>query len=304
MNPMAPLAADSRALDALRSRATDDPRQAIREAAGQFEALFMRQLLKSMRDAIPKSGMWDSPGQAMYTDMFDQQLAQVVAKGSGSLADVIARQLSRNVKGGLDAQAIAPAAQQPVRAGAVAGAVAGPRAEGAAGAAASSAKPDTKRLSAPQAAFVERMWPHALMAERSTGVPAAFIVGQAALESGWGRHEIRNADGSTSHNLFGIKASRGWQGDVARATTTEYVDGRARKQVEPFRAYGSYAEAFTDWASMLAKSPRYAQVLRQSSTIEGFAGGMQKAGYATDPNYGAKLERTINQALMLRRVTT
>jgi flagellar protein FlgJ len=162
--------------------------------------------------------------------------------------------------------------------------------------------PELDGLAPAQAGFVQRMWPHALLAEKTTGVPAAYIVGQAALESGWGRHEIRNPDGSPSHNLFGIKAGANWSGDAVQAKTTEYVDGRARKQVEKFRAYGSYSEAFSDWARLLANSPRYGEVLRSADSAGEFAEGMQRAGYATDPQYGAKLERTINRALALKRL--
>jgi flagellar protein FlgJ len=315
VNPLAPLVADSRSLDGLRAEAGRDPASAARKAATQFEALFMRQVLKSMRDAMPRSGLWDGPAQAIYEDMLDQQMAQAVSGRRGGLAEVIARQLSGNVQGGLSPEAVR--AGGPQRSAASASAVPPGRAA-AAGAAgdgiqralatlesrrtAPSAMPDLARLDGTQAGFVQRMWPHALLAEQTTGVPAAWIVGQAALESGWGRREIRSADGGTSHNLFGIKAGRGWNGQVAEATTTEYVDGRARRQVERFRAYGSYAEAFTDWARLMTGSARYGDVLRSAGDVRAFSSGMQKAGYATDPEYGAKLERTINRTLALGRL--
>ncbi|MFA7666348.1 MAG: flagellar assembly peptidoglycan hydrolase FlgJ [Burkholderiaceae bacterium] len=159
-----------------------------------------------------------------------------------------------------------------------------------------------RRLDGPQAAFVDRMWSHALAAQRASGVPAAFVVGQAALESGWGRHEIRHPDGRSAHNLFGIKATGGWQGATVEVPTTEYVDGKPQRVVERFRAYGSYAEAFRDWAGLMSKSPRYRDVVRADQSVEGFAQGMQRAGYATDPRYGSKLESTINQTLLLKRL--
>lgn len=341
-NPLAPLAADSRSLDGLRSQAARDPAGALRKAAGQFEALFMRQVLKSMREAMPKSELWNGSAESTYTDMLDQQLAQTLSGRPGGLAEVIARQLSRSVRNGLAAEAVdttasgSAAAAAAGAAGTAGGtgrrsaagmnAVAG--AGGASAATAAAARraaaqpgsartfaaverqaattratmPDLSRLSETQAGFVREMWPHALLAQQSTGVPAEWIVGQAALESGWGRRQIRNEDGSTSHNLFGIKAGRSWEGDVARATTTEYVDGQPRRQVERFRAYGSYSEAFTDWARLMTSSGRYGNVLRSASSVQAFSSGMQKAGYATDPQYGAKLERTINQALMIRRL--
>jgi flagellar protein FlgJ len=118
------------------------------------------------------------------------------------------------------------------------------------------------------------------------------MVAQAALETGWGKSEPRRADGSPSFNLFGIKAGKNWQGAVAESTTTEYVDGVARKQVERFRAYGSYEEAFNDYAQLLVGNPRYAAVLGAQEPA-GFARALQAAGYATDPLYAAKLERII-----------
>jgi flagellar protein FlgJ len=142
--------------------------------------------------------------------------------------------------------------------------------------------------------FVNRIWTHAVDAARSIGTQPRFVVGQAALESGWGKHEIRKADGSSSHNLFGVKAGTGWNGPVVEKTTTEYVNGAAQKTTAKFRVYGSYAEAFKDYASLLRNNPRYAGVAGQSQDAKGFATGLQRAGYATDPAYADKLVRVIN----------
>jgi flagellar protein FlgJ len=179
-----------------------------------------------------------------------------------------------------------------------------PRWTGQVGPAHSPAQPNLANLSGPQADFVRKVWPHALLAERTTGVPAAFIVGQAALESGWGRHEIRNANGSPSFNLFGIKAGGAWKGDAAAASTTEYVGGQATRKVERFRSYGSYGEAFQDWAGMMARNPRYSRVLQSGGSVQTFAASMQRAGYATDPAYGSKLEKVIQKTLTLQRLVT
>ena len=138
-------------------------------------------------------------------------------------------------------------------------------------------------------------------AERETGIPAAFILSQAAHESGWGRREIRNADGTSSHNVFGIKAGRGWTGRVAEVMTTEYVDGQPRKVMAKFRAYASPEEAFRDYAKLIKESPRYAKVVEQGGTAQGFAVNLQRAGYATDPAYADKLGRVINTTLRLQR---
>ena len=137
------------------------------------------------------------------------------------------------------------------------------------------------------------------------------MVAQAAHETGWGRKEIRHADGTPAFNLFGIKAGAGWRGPVAEVTTTEYAGGTPRKTVEKFRAYGSYAESFTDYARLMKDSPRYSGVVARVSALAaahkpteaaaGFALGLQGAGYATDPAYADKLGRVINTTLRLQR---
>jgi flagellar protein FlgJ len=158
-------------------------------------------------------------------------------------------------------------------------------------------------VSTSQAAFVRRHEQSARAAEAQSGIPAAFMVAQAAHESGWGRHEIRNADGSTSHNLFGIKAGASWQGAVTSVTTTEVIDGRARKVVARFRAYDSYEDSFLDYAKLMTNSPRYAPVLAAGDSASAFAQGLQRAGYATDPDYADKLTRMINTTLRLQRAS-
>ncbi|MBX3592312.1 MAG: flagellar assembly peptidoglycan hydrolase FlgJ [Burkholderiaceae bacterium] len=299
--PAQGLALDARALDGLRRDASADPRAALRQAASQFEALFMQQLLKSMREAMPRSGMFGGTGHDTYVGMLDQQLSQSLAGRPGGLAETIARQLSRQLApAGTGAQAATPATAPggprsfPVRSSLSLDPQAAEKLKDSL----------SRRLDGSQAGFVARMWPHALAAQRSTGVPAAFVVGQAALESGWGRQEIRHPDGRSAHNLFGIKAGTGWKGATVEVATTEYVDGKPQRTVERFRAYGSYEEAFRDWASLMSANARYAPVLRAGQSVSGYASGMQRAGYATDPRYGEKLERTINQTLMLGRLTT
>jgi flagellar protein FlgJ len=137
------------------------------------------------------------------------------------------------------------------------------------------------------------MWPHAVEAARSLGVPPHFLVAHAALETGWGRHEPRLADGSPSFNLFGVKAGRRWQGSTADAMTTEFINGVGTSSRERFRAYGSYGESFRDYAALLAGNPRFASVLGATDGTE-FARKLQQTGYATDPMYADKLARIIH----------
>ncbi|MFT3802898.1 MAG: flagellar assembly peptidoglycan hydrolase FlgJ [Burkholderiaceae bacterium] len=314
------LAADARSLDRLKLEASRDPQAAMRKVSAQFEAMFMQSLLKSMREAMPKFGLMDGSSTPMYTEMLDQQLAQKMAGRPGGLADVIARQLSRNMgvpadqvrAGGAtaDGGTADGAPGLAMRAGAASGQPLPLPAREAGGsnqvaaAMAAKAAADAGRASPQQSDFVQRMWRHAVAAQGDTGVPAHYVIGQAALESGWGRREIRHADGSSSHNLFGIKAGKDWQGRTVETATTEYVGGRPRRVVQRFRAYDSYADAFRDWARLVGGNERYGGVIRASASgsVNRYAQGMQRAGYATDPQYGDKLEQTINKTLAIRRL--
>lgn len=305
------LAADSRSLDGLKRSAQRDPRGAIKQAAQQFEALFMQMVLKSMRDATPKSGLLDSPAGDTYTGMLDQQMATRMSSSGTGLADVIVRQLTRHMDRGADKGAVAGSAADaagtaPATVSAAPASAARSRALAAYDSAAratplASADRALERLAppplngngSPQRNFVTRHWDAAQAAQQATGIPAQFVLSQAALESGWGKAEIRGADGLPSYNLFGIKATGGWQGRTVEVVTTEYENGTARKVVEKFRAYNNYSEAFRDWAQLLAANPRYAGVLAQGRDAAGFAHGLQRAGYATDPAYGDKLTRVI-----------
>jgi len=275
------LALDPRALDRLRTSAGTAPEKALRDAAKQFEVLFMNMLLKSMRDAAPQDGPLDSDQTRMYTSMLDQQLAQTMANRGLGLADVMVRQLSRTA-GAPPADAAKPAA-------AVKDA---PGAQNAPGVAPTNPAPSSS-IGERARSFVNRFWNHAVDAARETGLPAHFILGQAALESGWGTRETRSPDGAPTHNLFNIKAGQSWRGESAETATTEYVGGNAQKVSARFRSYPSYGEAFRDYANLLKTNGRYSRVLESGNDPAQFANALQKAGYATDPAYAAKLTRII-----------
>lgn len=283
--------ADARSLTALRNTAAKDPKAAIRETAKQFESMFMQQLLKSMREAQAAMGgdPLDNEGSKLGTELLDGEYAKRLSGAPGGLADVIARQLERQM-----GVAVGPATSGASTPGAA------PLPAPAAGAALSPLTGAGR-----QAEFVRQHTQAARAAEQQSGIPAQFMVAQAAHESGWGRREIRNLDGSTSFNVFGIKAGPGWNGPIARVTTTEYVDGVPRKTSAAFRSYGSYEEAFQDYARLMKESPRYSRVVASASqgSAAGFAQGLQRAGYATDPAYADKLTRVINTTLRLQRVT-
>jgi peptidoglycan hydrolase FlgJ len=302
---------DTQSAQDLRSQFQKDPQQGLKAAAQQFETLFLQMVMKSMRDATPQDGMLDSEQSKFYTGLLDQQMAQNLAttgKGLG-FAKLIEQQLGRNmgVTGGVNLDAPANAAgntlplsasdgrhlqYNPVLSGLPTSA-SYPQVDSA------TTSPSSSSGEAPVSSkdFVNRVWPNAVEASRSTGIPPQFLVAHAALESGWGRSELRKKDGSTSYNLFGIKAGKNWTGATVDATTTEYVDGQAQQTVERFRAYASYEDAFRDYANTLRSNPRYGGVIGTQDGAE-FAKGLQRGGYATDPGYADKLSRIINGATL------
>jgi flagellar protein FlgJ len=282
------LSADVQSLGALKLEAGKNSKSAIKETARQFESLFMRELIKSMREATMKSGMLDSPGGDLGTDLLDQQFAVQMSGKAGGLSDLIEQQLTRQMG---TPPAGASQTSQTSRSTAV-----------SPSSAPSSAISKTSRApSESQASFVNQHSAAANEAERASGLPAGFMLGQAGHETGWGKHEIKHKGGASSHNLFGIKAGASWTGKVAEVTTTEYVNGVPQKQVARFRAYDSYADSFKDYARLISESPRYAKAREQTGSAHAFASGLQKAGYATDPDYAAKLSRAINTTLQIRR---
>lgn len=299
MSPSAPIPSvfDVQSLAGLKSGVRKNDPQALKAAAQQFEAVFLQMVLKSMRAAAPQDGLFDNDQSRLYRELLDQQLAQTLAaRGGTGLAAVIERQLSRSAEfgefpDGLPLMPPLPALRLE-RGYRLPAPEAAPPAYPVEGTPVQPARP-LVRPAEQARGFVAEMMPHAQAASAATGIPAPFLIAHAALESGWGKSEPRHADGRPSHNLFGIKAGSSWQGPVVEAGTTEYVDGRAERRVERFRAYGSYAEAFQDYARLLTQSSRYAGVLGSQEAAR-FAQGLQRAGYATDPAYAAKLESIIN----------
>ena len=291
------LAADANTLGKLKMQAGGQGDAAIQETAKQFEALFMGELLKSMREANKsiKSGMLESPGSDLGSDLLDQQFAVAMSGQSGGLSDLIAQQLKRQM--GLPGTNANANANPPLPA-AAAETVPVKKADLSSAAGIQAYRQPTES----QVSFVRQHGQAASDVERAVGIPAGYLLGQAGHETGWGRREIKTASGDNSFNLFGIKAGASWKGKVAEVTTTEYMDGVATKQVAKFRAYGSYQESFKDYARMMSESPRYAKVMQATATPHAFATGLQRAGYATDPEYAAKLSRAINTTLQLRRV--
>ncbi|RVT83134.1 flagellar assembly peptidoglycan hydrolase FlgJ [Inhella crocodyli] len=275
------LAFDGQAGAALRARATRDPQGAVKDAAKQFESLFMQEVMKRMRASTLSSGLMDNETTKLGTEMLDQQFAQQLTGLPGGLSQAIERQLARNLPkpNGLDPAAATPPAPEPL--------------------------PTLSKRNVPDrvAQFILKNDDAAKQVEAETGIPAQFMLAQAAHETGWGRSPIKNRDGSDSHNVFGIKAGPGWTGKVAEITTTEYINGVARKVTAKFRAYDSVEDSFRDYAKLLKGNQRYAGAVAaaESGSAQAFAQQLQRAGYATDPAYAEKLSRVINTTVRVQR---
>ncbi|MFP1682507.1 flagellar assembly peptidoglycan hydrolase FlgJ [Alloalcanivorax sp. C16-1] len=304
-DPMqARFALDVQGLERLKQGAARDPGGQLREAANQFEGLFLHRMIQAMRDAVPRSGLTDSSQMRFYESLYDQQLSQHLAGRGVGLADQLVAQLSKYVDNGDIARGTpralpgVPAAASPAPPAAAPANVTSAGERTAVDAprpplrAAANATAPAGR-SAPEA-FIDELLTPARDAARRTGVPAPLILAQAALETGWGRHRITTEDGADSHNLFGIKAGADWRGRTTDVTTHEYIDGQRVRRVERFRVYDSYQDAFADHGRLLTGNDRYAGVLRAGDNGQA-ARALQDGGYATDPAYADKLVRLMDQ---------
>lgn len=258
---------DMQGLSRLRVDAREETPEAIRAVAREFEAIFMQMMLKNMREASLGEGMMESDQGKFYQEMFDKQIAASLSRGQGlGLADLMVRQLTRGRTEEVNALPV-------------------------------SGNPAQAPFPTPKA-FVEGLKDMARRIGERLGVSPKAILAQSALESGWGKHMIRKADGANSFNLFGIKADARWEGERAVTTTIEYVDGVAVKEQAVFRAYQSYEESFEDYARFLSENSRYAQALRNGSDPEAYVSALQAAGYATDPDYGRKISGILQSRLL------
>jgi flagellar protein FlgJ len=282
------IAIDAKSLGNLKAAAKKNSPEALNQAAKQFEALFLNMVLKSMRDATPTNVNETSSDRKLFTSMFDQQMSQVMAQRGVGLADMMIRQLQNAAS----FNQIDPKLMEIKEKGA----------------------PEPMPLNVPKTfelnkspqsgfnlsnvtgkvkEFIEPLLSQAKEASQKTGLPPQFILGQAALESGWGKRQILNQDGSTSHNIFGIKANSSWKGKTTEILTTEYINGKPEKVMATFRSYDSYADAFSDYANLISTSPRYKNLIETGQTLLGFVQGLKKAGYATDTAYAEKLSNLI-----------
>ena len=269
--------ADPAGLAGLKRGAADKTPEAIRETARQFESLFTTMMLKSMRDATPKDELFGSDQQDFYQDMFDQQMAMQLSKGKGlGLSDMLVRQLMQgaDMEKGVHDPSSAPLSGL-----------------GGAG------QPGTTAVWPPRSRedFVQAVLPSARAAAAQLGVDPEVVVAHAALETGWGRSMPVDAAGKPSFNLFGIKAGERWSGATADSHTQEFAAGRMQEVSASFRSYASPENSVQDYVDFLKSSPRYATALNTGGDAAAFARGLQRGGYATDPDYVTKLSTLAAQ---------
>jgi len=274
---------DFQGLDKLKRLSRDTPDKAIESVARQFEALFTQILLKSMRNTSLGDGLFDNDQSKMYQDLFDKQIATNLSQKKGiGLAEMLIKQLSQDKSltktdipdVGLNKMPEKKSFPENIPA-------------------ASSAPNHIRPIFKTPEEYLKKMYPLAKEVEEDYGVPATVMLAQSALETGWGKHIIDMYDGTSSHNLFGIKADMRWYGDTVRSKTLEYTNGIAVQKNEKFRSYDNFRDSMIDYAMFLKSSTRYTNVLANADNPAAFSVALQQAGYATDPEYSSKINKII-----------
>lgn len=306
----AQLAMDTHSLDGLRERAfKPDDKEALMEAAQQFEAIFLNMVMGSMRKAnavFEEDSLLDNRYTNMYRDMYDQQLTSELSnQGSLGLAELMVKQLggddsyvpgSMNRNGAnLDdprmknrADMVGKQSQLSDQGGIDAGLYYGNQ------------RVNTAKLSdgnatfdSPQS-FIDALKPHAERIAKEAGLDPDVLMAQAALETGWGKRLVPGRHGGSSNNLFNIKADMRWSGDKSHVSTLEFDGEVARKERAAFRSYANVEQSLQDYVDFMKEHPRYQQALKVADDPEQYTQALQDAGYATDPQYAQKIQSVLN----------
>ena len=310
---------DTHNLDSLRKRALNNDETALKEVAKQFESLFTNMLMKSMRDAnaaFESESPMNNNYTQFYRDMQDKQMAADMSQsGSMGLADIIVRQLSndggnympasslqgdtnplQNIQAVNKATAVDKALAEDKEATAVPAvdeewnSIDDGKQANAAFSMADAARP--MQFNSPEE-FVASLAPFADTVAKRLNVSPDVLLAQAALETGWGKKVSTDNNGGSSHNLFNIKADKRWEGATTSVDTLEFTDGVAKREKHQFRSYEDFQSSFNDFADFLQSGDRYRDALRNSADSAQFLNGLQQAGYATDPNYAAKIQNVM-----------
>jgi len=292
---------DFNALAKLKQEAKNKTPESIKEVAKQFESVFVGMMLKSMRQAKLADGIFDNSQSDSYRDMYDKELSvHLAGKGGIGLADVIAKQLSPDQSSAVSKnQNIADYARQSMI-----------RTTDEDGIAESEIDIDTSETFASgllgkiehkiESAedFVNQLRPYAEKAAKELNLDANVLLSQAGLETGWGKSVIKSSDGTSSHNLFNIKADKSWQGKQEQVSTLEFRGGVATKEIAGFRSYESYQDSFDDYVDFIKTNPRYKAAIQSAQQPEQYMQELQQAGYATDPQYASKVMKIYQSQLM------
>ena len=305
---------------------------AAKSVAQQFEGLFVQQMLAAMRSAVKIDTGQDSSYMNFYQEMYDKQLAQTVAgQNRLGVAKLILQQMpGSEAESGNTSTApeldfspervatfepniasvktavvppevvpsddenparMLPAVTQEIPTVRVSRVVDNDFAE------VSQIERANNRWQSPDR-FIADILPQAQAAADTLGISARLLVAQSALETGWGKHTMKYADGRSSNNLFGIKAGPDWQGPSLQKTSLEFRDGILQSQVSRFRAYDTPAQSFADYVKLIHGNPRYQQALTQAGDDQAFIREIHNAGYATDPRYADKVLNILNGEIL------
>lgn len=310
--PDANIYTDIQGLAELRRFASQKSPEVLRIVAQQFEALFIQQLLKGMRNAKLSEGLMDSDAGDFYLDMYDKQIALNMAQGRGiGLADMLVQQLSQSYlqeseftrvqSHGLN-QVIDEGLSR-IHLPAEQGTTKNERWPSEVGGTIDTV--NMQNLTEPLLPnkFVNTVWPLAVKTGQNLGVDPQVLIAQAALETGWGKFIGQHADGRSSHNLFNIKAGDSWHGDHVVISTLEFRDDIAQQGSAKFRSYDSFNASFDDYATLLRNSTRYRDALTKAGSGQDFIHALHKAGYATDPEYSNKIIEILEGATMKQAIS-
>ncbi|MFO1435232.1 MAG: flagellar assembly peptidoglycan hydrolase FlgJ [Gammaproteobacteria bacterium] len=302
---------DFGALAGLRAQARENSPEAAKAVAKQFEALFVQTMLQSMRQASLATGAFDSSQTEQFQDLFDKQISMDIAdRGDLGFAKTLLQQIAPKQEADSRLSALdkfeprwwqgthgepLETVRQLDLAEKISAAVSN-KSDGDDVDSSADVEAAQRSLSSREE-FVRALTPHAEAAAKKLGVDPDILLAQAALETGWGKHMIRGHGGDNSYNLFGIKAGSTWTGDTMKVSTLEYKDGVAKREKAPFRAYDSYAHSFNDYVDFLQSRPRYSNALQKAADPAAYIHGLQKAGYATDPNYANKVLNIMNNEI-------
>lgn len=269
---------DFNALNELKVQAQNNAKEALPEAAKQFEGIFLQSMLKSMRMGqhfLEESSPFRGKDRETFQDMLDAQYASTIANTKSiGLANMLAKQMEHNLPATEPSAKITPT-----------------NAESPSSLPASSDKQSKQEMSSSLTTvdeFVKSIWPQAKQAASLIGLDPKILMAQAALETGWGKFVTKDADGTSSNNLFNIK-SGGSELDSVNVKTTEYIADTPIKVNASFRKYSSIEHSFNDYISLIKDSDRYQNALASVRNPELYVNELHKAGYATDPDYGAKI---------------